>query len=130
MEENGLQYFDPRDAAGDYDLAFVNTVSENKSGFTKRQIKAAEAARTLYATLLYPSLKDFKWVLSSNHIQNCPVTVQDVDVASKIWGKNIATLKGKTTRGKSIPVARDFIKFPKDLIKLHKYVYLTADIFS
>ena len=60
MDENGLQYFDPRDAAGDYDLAFVNTVSENKSGFTKRQIKAAEAVRTLYATLLYLSLKDFK----------------------------------------------------------------------
>ena len=130
MDKNGVHYVDPRDAAGDYDLAFVNTVSENKSGFTKRQIKAAEAARTLYATLLYPSLKDFKWVLRSNHIQNCPVTVQDVDVASEIWGKNIVTLKGKTTRGKSIPVARDFSTFPKDLIKLHKYVYLTADIFS
>ena len=60
MDENGLQYFDPREAAGDYDLAFVNTVSENKSGFTKRQIKAAKAARTLYATLSHPSLKDLK----------------------------------------------------------------------
>ena len=126
MHESGLHYYDPRNESG---LAFVNTVSENKSGFTKRQIKNAEAARTLYATLSYPSLKDFKWVLRSNQIQNCPVTVQDAEVASKIWGKNIAALKGKTTRGKSIPVSSDFIKVPKELIKLHKDVYLTADIF-
>ena len=94
MHESGLHYYDPRD---EEELAFVNTVSENKEGFTKRQIKGAEVARTLYATLSYPSMKDFKWVIRSNQIKDCPVTVQDVDVALKIWGKNIAALKGKTT---------------------------------
>jgi hypothetical protein len=57
--------------------------------------------------------------------------VQDVDVALKIWGKNIimAALKGKTTRGKPNPVAKDFVKVPVALLKLHKEVFLTADIF-
>ena len=104
MHESGLHYYDPRE---NEQLAFVNTVSENKEGFTKRQIKGAETARTLYATLSYPSMKDFKWVIRSNQIKDCPVTVQDVDVALKIWGKNIAALKGKTTRSKMNPVARD-----------------------
>jgi hypothetical protein len=58
---------------------------------------SAEKARVLYATLGYPSKKDFKWVIQSNQINNCPVTVQDVDAAHNIWGKNIAALKGKTT---------------------------------
>jgi hypothetical protein len=110
-------------------LAFVNTVSENKEGFTKKQIKSAELARTLYKTLSYPSMKDFKWVIQSNQIKDCPVTVQYVDVAQKIWGKNIAVLKGKTTRSKSIPVARDYVKVPMELMKLHKEAFLKKDIF-
>jgi hypothetical protein len=48
------------------------------------------------------------------------VTIQDIDVATKIWGKNIATLKGKTTWSKTHPVARDYVKVPKELLKLHK----------
>ena len=74
-------------------------------------------------------MKDFKWVIQSNPIKDFPVTVQDVDVAMKIWGKNIAALKGKTTRTKTIPVARDYVKIPLELLKLHKEVFLTSDIF-
>jgi hypothetical protein len=47
----------------------------------------------------------------------------------KIWGKNIAALKGKTTRSKTHPVARDYVKVPKELLKLHKDVFMTTDIF-
>jgi hypothetical protein len=38
MQKSRLHYFDPRDS----ELTFVNTVSKNKAGFTKRQIKEAE----------------------------------------------------------------------------------------
>jgi hypothetical protein len=65
----------------------------------------------------------------SNQIKDCPVTIQDIDVATKIWGKNIAALKGKTTRSKMHPVARDYVKVPKELLKIHKEVFLTTDIF-
>jgi hypothetical protein len=78
--------------------------------------------------LSYPSMKDFKWVIQSNQIKDFPVTIQDIDVARNIWGKNIAALKGKTTRSKSIPVARDYVKFPMELMKLHKEVFLTTYI--
>ena len=68
-------------------------------------------------------------MIRSNQIKDCPVTVEDVDVALKIWGKNIAALKGKTTRSKPNTVARDSVKIPMDLLKLHKEVFLTLDIF-
>jgi hypothetical protein len=74
-------------------------------------------------------MPDFKWVIRSNHIKDFPVTVQYIDVALNIWGKIIAALKGKTTRSKTTPVARDYVKVPLELEKLHKQVFLTTDIF-
>jgi hypothetical protein len=80
MNRSGLHYYDPRDV----EFTLINTVSENKEGFTKRQIRDDETARTLYATLSYPSWTDFRWIIRSNQIKDCPVSVQDVDAAFKI----------------------------------------------
>jgi hypothetical protein len=110
MHESGLYYNDLRKKQH---LTFVNTVSDDKEGFTKRQIKGAELAQTLYKTLSYPSMKEFKWVIRSNQIKDCPLSIQDIDLDLKIWGNNIATLKGKATRSKTNPVARDYGKVPK-----------------
>jgi hypothetical protein len=74
-------------------------------------------------------MMDFKWVIHINQSKECPLFIQDIDVAMKMWGNNIATLKGKTTRIKMQPVARDYVKVPKELLKLHKEVFLTTDIF-
>jgi hypothetical protein len=126
MHKSGLHYYDPMK---EHHLTFVNTVSENKTGFTKRQIKCAEIARNLYKTLSYPSMKYFKWVSRSNQIKYWPVKIQDIDVTTKMWVKNIAALKGKTTRRKIHPVDRDYVKVPKELLKLHKEAFLKTDIF-
>jgi hypothetical protein len=97
---SGLHYHDPR---GEH-LSFVVTVDGKKSLFTKRQVDGAERARVLYASFSHPSIMDFKWILRLNQIKDCPVTVQDAEVALKIWGPNIAALKGKTTRRMPDPV--------------------------
>jgi hypothetical protein len=86
--QSRLQYFDPRDSK----FTFINTVSENKAGFTKRQIREAEVARSLQPKINYPSWKDFKWIIQSNQIKDCPVRVKYIDTALKIWGKNSAAL--------------------------------------
>jgi hypothetical protein len=125
MHKSGLHVYHPKEA----NLSFVHTVTGNKEHYSQRQIKGVELARVLHATLGYPSVKDFKWAIQSNQIQDCPVTVQDVDVAHAIWGKNIASLKGKTTRKKPFHVAGDLMKVPKELLSLHKDVYLTVDLF-
>ncbi len=94
MHHSRLHLHDPREE----DFIFVNTVDENKISFSQRQINRAEKARTLYAALGYPSERDCQWILRSHQIKDCPVTVQDADVAFKIWVVNIASLKGMTTR--------------------------------
>jgi hypothetical protein len=57
------------------------------------------------------------------------VTIHDIDVATKIWDKNISALKGKTTQSKTHPVASDYVKVLKELLKLHKEFFLKTDIF-
>jgi len=74
-------------------------------------------------------MKDFKLVIQSNQIKDCLVMVKDINMANKIWGKNIAMLKGKTTQSRPAPVAWGFVKIPLELRKLHKEVFLTMDIF-
>ena len=70
------------------------------------------------------------YIIQSNQIKDCPVTVLDVDNAYRIWGKSIAMLKGKTTWSKPIVlVACNFVKVPTKLLKLHREVFLTCDIF-
>ena len=93
----------------------METVSGNKKGFTKRQIKGVETAKGLYTTLSYPSIKDYKCVIHSNQINNSPVTVEDVATASNIWGKNVDALKGKTTRHKPEVVNGTLSECPRSL---------------
>jgi hypothetical protein len=57
------------------------------------------------------------------------MTVQEIDVALEMWGKNITALKGKTIRSKTNPVARDYVKVPNEFLKLHKEVFMTTIIF-
>jgi hypothetical protein len=66
MNENGLHFYDPRDD----EFNFVHTVLFPE-GFTQRQIKGAELASALYATLSYPSWNGFKWIICSIQIKDC-----------------------------------------------------------
>ena len=98
---------------------FINTVTANKESYSIKNIKAAEQAREMYASIGYPQVKDYKWVIQSNQIKDCPVMVQDIDVDHNIWVKSVTYLKGKTTRKKPIDVAGDLVQEPKQLVKLH-----------
>ena len=64
----------------------VNTVAENMKLYTKRQVARAEEARKLYQVIGYPSLRDFKHVIQTNQIKNCPVTIEDINICEKIFG--------------------------------------------
>jgi hypothetical protein len=42
-----------------------------------------------------------------NTIKSCPGTVADVDLAEMIFGKDVATTRGKTLRQRPTPVVHD-----------------------
>jgi hypothetical protein len=108
----------------------LNTVSRNKSLFTRREIEGADKARTLYQQLGRPSERFFQKILSQRLINNCPITADDAKRALAIYGPDLATLKGKTTRknGEHIPGANP-IPLPDYIVEHHADVTLCIDIF-
>ena len=102
---------------------------DNKTLFTKRQIKGAEKACRMYKCLSHPSMDDFKWALCTNCINDSPVTVNDAIIAERIYGPDIEALTGKTTRKSArAVVVEDLIPIPKHLINMHNNVKLAIDI--
>jgi hypothetical protein len=74
-------------------------------------------------------MDDFKSALLTNCIKDSPVTVNDAIIAEKIYGLDIAALKGKTTRKSAqAVVVEDLIPILKHLINMHKNVTLAIDI--
>src|SRR5210317_1945373 len=70
----------------------------------------------LYYVLGCPIMQNFKYILQQNIIKNCPITVEDINIVEQIYGPDIATMKGKTTKQKVGTVKQDEIKIPCEQI--------------
>jgi hypothetical protein len=75
-----------------------------------------------------PTEQEFLWMVLEKLIANCPVIVRDVHNANQIFCPDLANLRAKTTRAKLEHVRVDYVKIPRDFIKIHKYVTLVADV--
>lgn len=129
--ENGLYYYKPKYKTSNKNTSLVNhsieSVDENKKLFTNRQVEQAKLARNIYHALGTPSVHDFKAIIKSNQISNIPITIDDINIAEKIFGPDVGALKGKTTRQKPAPVVADYIEIPKELIDNHSNITLCLD---
>jgi hypothetical protein len=125
MHSSGLHYYNPSRK----EFSFVVTVEDTMAPFNKRQILGADKARTFNACIAFPSLPDYKWILRSGQVDECPVSMEDAEIAQKIWGPSIASLKGKTVCTKAVPVKTDIVQVPVKIRDLHQEVTLTIDVF-
>ena len=73
----------------------VTTLEENMIGFTDRQVQQAKLARKIYHNVGTPTIKNFKLLIKTNSIKNCPITIDDINNAEKIFGPSLSSLKGK-----------------------------------
>ncbi len=105
----------------------VSTVAENHLSYTQKQFKHAKEACKLYHTIGMPTVANFKVLLHTNFIKNCPVTVKDVTIAEKIFGPSVSRLKGKSTQRKPNVVTTDVIDIPRELIEKNRKVELCMD---
>lgn len=107
--------------------SMVTTMEENKAFFTQHQFERAKRARDLYHAIGTPSVQDFKVIIQMNAITNNPVTTKDIEIAGKIVGPDVSTLKRKTTRQKPAPVVHNYIEIPQELLDTQRDVILCAD---
>ena len=121
-------YHDTSEDSSNFECMLVNTVRDNFEGHTKHDIAKAKEARRLQGMVGNPTDKEFKGMVREKLITNCPVTVQDVENANRIFGPDLANLRGKTIRTKPEHVRIEYVQIPRDFVELHKYVTLVADV--
>ena len=107
--------------------AHINTVAANASGFTHRQCQNALRARHLQNIVMHPGDRDMKEIVVK-HLQDCPVTGIDIDVARTLLGPNLGSLKGKTVRRPNPHVPMGIAGVPSSIMKHHQQVTIAIDI--
>jgi hypothetical protein len=75
-----------------------------------------------------PTVETFKTSLKMNAIRNCPMTMEDLNIAEKIFGADMSSLKGQLTCRKSTPVWEDTVEIPEELIASNREIELCIDI--
>ena len=78
------------------DKVNLTTVATNLAHFTHREIAAADRARELLARMSFPSVADAKHMTAT--ATGFDITAKDFDRAQTIYGPDIATMKGKSTK--------------------------------
>ena len=92
------------------------------------QPTTAHAARKLYHECGAPPLQRLKSMLRTGQVHNTPVTPADVDLAEKIFGPDIPTLKGRTVRKTPPTVKEDAPHIPPELLKQRNDLTLAMDV--
>ena len=102
-------------------------VEDNKSFFTDHQVSRAKRAHKLMHALGCPSNANLKQIIKMNSIKNFPVTTEDIDLTEKVYGPDVASLKGKTFQQIPAPIVNDVIEIPRELIASQYNVDLCID---
>jgi hypothetical protein len=106
----------------------IATIRGNYKGYMKHDVAKAHAARRFQSMIGSPSPWDFDAVVRDNMIANCPITPRNIANAHAIFGRDLPSLHGKTTRRKPERVCTDYVAIPQSLIDLHVDVTLVADV--
>ena len=73
-------------------------------------------------------IKHYKKIIKINAINNCPVTMKDINICEKIFYPYIYTLRGKLLFTKPKAALNDYIDIPKELKNTHQNIELCANI--
>jgi hypothetical protein len=107
----------------------VDTVAENKSKYSAADYRKAELARKLQVAMGRPSTRALMRMVERKLLPNCPITKQDIAAAEHIFGPDIGSLMGKTTRrSPHILEQQEVPNLPVEVMSRYRDVVLCADI--
>ena len=105
----------------------LETVEQNASNYPRQVYKRAIRARNFQNIIMRPGVRQLSTV-AIKHLKNCPVTKADIDAAEHIFGPNLGSLKGKTTRKMPRHVLSNIDPVPTHILRHHSRVALCIDI--
>jgi len=106
----------------------VNTVANNRTNYTNDDYRRAVQARELQIKIGQPSLRDYTRIVTENYLPNCPVMKANILVAENIFGPDVGSLKGKTTRRNPHTVKQVVEPLEPSAMRHYRCVTLCADV--
>lgn len=106
----------------------VSAVQTNKSKCSDRDCTRAKLARKPQVLVGRPELKDFLRHIDGNSIPNFPINCQDAINAHDIFGRNVGSLKGNTTRRTLDGIVSNMAHLPKTVMEKCRDVTLCIDV--
>jgi hypothetical protein len=85
-------------------------------------------ARNLQIKIGRPSTKDIMRIVTDNLLPNCPITKADILAAENIFGPDLGTLKGKSTRAKPHKVRPILVSIPQQILQRYRLVSICVDL--
>ena len=75
-----------------------------------------------------PTEREYQGLVRQNFLQDCPITPSDITNAHKIFGPDLANIRGKTVRRKPEHVNTAIVDIPQQILSNQQYVTLSADV--
>ena len=133
---DGLYYFDtnhnhsnPPLTQYPNDVTLLNMVQTNKQHYSTKEIKGADTARKIQASIGWPSTETFKTILTNNQLRNSNITADDISRAKRIYGPPPPLLMGKSTRSTPSKVNIHHTPLPLQIKERYVSVHLHIDFF-
>ena len=92
----------------------VQTVRKNYKWCTKKEFIQAKEAIHGQGIIGSLSKSNYKAMVSSNMIRNCPISQHDVSNTCTMFGLQLVGVRGKTTWSKPEPVVEEYAEIPRD----------------
>ena len=109
-------------------VLLLNTMFENREGFTWREYEEAQEARRELHLMGLLLERDFENMVRLNMIVKCPVTFDGVKNAKLIFGPDVTSLREKSMRRKLASVVKDYAEILREIIESLKDMEVLTDI--
>ena len=127
--DKGIPYLNLKEFEAEAVLSLVQTVQGNMEGFTKREVEEARKAREAQGMLRHPTDRNFLGMVCGGMISNCPVTPTAVQNAHRIFGPDLAGIRGRTVRRHLDSVTTtNCVQIPRVILEWHQLVTVAVDI--
>jgi hypothetical protein len=126
---SGLYFVNLNNPVNAYPLSLLNTVTENKQFFSRREIEGAEASRAQQGQIGWPSDQEYYEIIRDNLLTNSKATLDDLRRAEHIFGGTaVDLLKGKTVyKPINTNASIERIPLPPIILKTHPSDDLDVD---